>query len=317
MQYRQPSNVLQFGARKAAYTIYNRPTRVWANTIYRRPTRRIQLTRRTYDRSTRKINLPNVYARSTRKIQSPLNVYERPTRRIGQQPTPRVNERTVNDSSQKIQHTPEERAKIDEFNIRPCHVVVEKLVNSHISIWMKTKNKLKILPSAAQITDQDKLDELETISLIDKLSLSQTVRTTSSQPQEAKTIFYYDKSLMNGPLPMNRKTYYDIYARNEFFAVDDFNDGTCVRHNFLTRFHPNQYTGLTEKFPRYIYASKITGSWIMCVRPLSSLTILSLSIAAYLIHKFINVDGSMLRILNPDVPIIVEGVEITAIDVPR
>lgn len=70
---------------------------------------------------------------------------------------------------------------------------------------------------------------------------------------------------MNGPLSMNRKTYYDIYARNEFFAVDDFNDGTCVRHNFLTRFHPNQYTGLTEKFPRYIYASKITGLWIVCV----------------------------------------------------
>lgn len=143
MQYRQPTNVLQFGARRAAYTVYNRPTRVWANAIYQRPTRRIQLTRRIYDRSTRKIHLPNVYARSTRKIQSPLNVYERPTRRIGQQPTPRVNERTVNDSSQKIQHTPEERAMIDEFNIRPCHVVVEKLVNSQISNRMKTKNKFK------------------------------------------------------------------------------------------------------------------------------------------------------------------------------
>lgn len=29
------------------------------------------------------------------------------------------------------------------------------------------------------------------------------------------------------------------------------------------------------------------------------------------------VDGSLLRILNPDVPVIVDGMEITAINVPR
>lgn len=88
-------------------------------------------------------------------------------------------------------------------------------------------------------------------------------------------------------------------------------------HYFLTRFHPDQYAGLTGKFTRYIYASRTTGNWTDSLLPPSPYQIRSKSFTAYLVQKILKVDGALLRILNPDVPVIVDGVEITAISVPR
>lgn len=81
----------------------------------------------------------------------------------------------------------------------------------------------------------------------------------STAHDDAPTIFYNDKSLVNGPLPLARGIYYDLYDTHRQFAVDDFKEGKYVNHHFLTRFHPDQYAGLTRKFNRYIYASRTTG----------------------------------------------------------
>lgn len=38
---------------------------------------------------------------------------------------------------------------------------------------------------------------------------------------------------------------------------------------------------------------------------------------AYLVRKIIKVHASFIRILNPDVAVIIDGVQITAVNVPR
>lgn len=75
---------------------------------------------------------------------------------------------------------------------------------------------------------------------------------------ETQTIVYSSQLLLSGPIPLCRSIYKDLYDQNKQFPVDDFRAGSC--HHFLTRFHPDQYAGLTEKFTGYVYASKITGN---------------------------------------------------------
>lgn len=78
------------------------------------------------------------------------------------------------------------------------------------------------------------------------------------------------------------------------FAVDAFQFGSIkgVTHYFLTHFHADHYIGLTKKFPHTIYCGQATGA---------------------LVRKFIS---DLLDIQTVDIgsPVIVEGVEITAID---
>lgn len=88
------------------------------------------------------------------------------------------------------------------------------------------------------------------------------MRVIDRSIQNHKQILYNDRHVLRGPIPLNRDTYYDLYESNKQFAVDAFNTGINVQHYFLTRFHPDQYAGLAEKFPRYIYTSEITGKLI-------------------------------------------------------
>lgn len=78
------------------------------------------------------------------------------------------------------------------------------------------------------------------------------------------------------------------------FAVDAFQFGSIkgVSHYFLTHYHADHYIGLTKKFPHPIYCGQVTGA---------------------LVNKFIS--GSLdIRTVDIGNPVIVEGVEITAID---
>lgn len=78
------------------------------------------------------------------------------------------------------------------------------------------------------------------------------------------------------------------------FAVDAFQFGSIpkVSHYFLTHFHADHYIGLTKKFPHPIFCGRVTGS---------------------LVRKFIG-DALDLRVVDINSPVIVEDVEITALD---
>lgn len=78
------------------------------------------------------------------------------------------------------------------------------------------------------------------------------------------------------------------------FAVDAFQFGSIpdVSHYFLTHFHADHYIGLTKKFPHPILCGKIT---------------------AALIQKFIG-DSLNIEIIDVESPVILEDVEVTAID---
>lgn len=91
-------------------------------------------------------------------------------------------------------------------------------------------------------------------------TIASEFRQPIDQPNrnEPHTIVYSSQLLLSGPIPLSRSVYKDIYDQNKQFPVDDFRAGSC--HHFLTRFHPDQYAGLTEKFTGYVYASKITGN---------------------------------------------------------
>lgn len=92
------------------------------------------------------------------------------------------------------------------------------------------------------------------------IEMSPVNRSIQTVPKEKK-IFYNEKSLVNGPIPLSRDTYYDLYDHSKQFCVDDFDEGKGVKHYFLTRFHPDQYAGLSDTFSRYIYTSQISGTF--------------------------------------------------------
>lgn len=78
------------------------------------------------------------------------------------------------------------------------------------------------------------------------------------------------------------------------FAVDAFRFGSIkgVSHYFLTHYHADHYIGLTKKFAHPIYCGNVTGA---------------------LVRKFIS-NSLDIRTVDIGNPVIVEGVEITAID---
>lgn len=78
------------------------------------------------------------------------------------------------------------------------------------------------------------------------------------------------------------------------FAVDAFQFGSIkgVSHYFLTHYHADHYIGLAKKFPHPIYCGQVTGA---------------------LVNKFIS-NSLDIRTVDIGNPVIVEGVEITAID---
>lgn len=79
------------------------------------------------------------------------------------------------------------------------------------------------------------------------------------------------------------------------FAVDAFRYGSIdgVSNYFLTHFHSDHYVGLTKKFSHTIYMSKVT---------------------ANLVRKVLRVEDRFIVEVSLNVPIIVDDVEVTAID---
>ncbi|XP_054747528.1 DNA cross-link repair 1 protein [Anastrepha obliqua] len=79
------------------------------------------------------------------------------------------------------------------------------------------------------------------------------------------------------------------------FAVDAFQYGQIegVTHYFLTHFHADHYQGLTRKFAMPLYVSSLT---------------------ARLLRALIPVEEQYVREINLNMPLVVNGIEVTAID---
>lgn len=256
--------------------------------IFQRPTRKNDVEQNIFKRITRKIPLPDIFERPTRKINVP-DIFKRPTRKIGKQ---------LNISQKKIQTCSVSLTRLPQID----------LVNFLLKGFReKFHNSIDFRAFLLQIECNNR--QHRTIASKFRSSVDQT-----SHRNETQTIVYSSQLLLNGPIPLIRSIYKNLYDQNKQFPVDDFTAGKC--HYFLTRFHPDQYAGLTEKFTEYIYASQITGKLSAYIL-IPSIHWCHRIFTAHLLRKIIKVDGGLLRILNPDVPIIVNGVEITAINVPR
>lgn len=125
-------------------------------------------------------------------------------------------------------------------------------------------------------------------------------------------------------MKMSRFTFnsmHPLYRRG--ITVDNFADNTR-ENNFMTRFHRFQYAGLSPTFAQKIYASEITGAaHIYCCQTcdLNNICLLidfnhRISIVELIKAEF-QLDESFLHILEPGVPQIISGYEVTAIDIPR
>lgn len=243
--------------------VFDRPTRliIVPQNIYERPTRKIDLPD-IFDRPTRKIQLPTIFQHPTRKIEMP-DIFQRPTRiykkkctNIFQRPTRQIvrdNDDNVDKNISGTSHSMQ--MELDAHNITPCSVVLDKLLSNSVITYneqsrMRDEQKQNLIR-------KNRIEPMAIDALIEMRSVNRSIRTV---PKE-KQIFYHEKSLVNGPIPLNRDTYYDLYDHNKQFCVDDFDEKICVQHYFLTRFHPDQYAGLTDKFSRYIYTSQITGTF--------------------------------------------------------
>lgn len=317
--------------------IYRRETRKNSQLdIYERPTRQLEVRENIFQRPTRQIEVPkspSIFRRPTRRIEIPNNVFHRKTCRIAipdnifQRKTCKINapQPHIIPAPSDIFRRPKSKIQLAQIYERPTR----KLVSPNIFGRPTRKNvpqlSINHRPTCRIVeTDNDGINKI--VKKRSDARIKKYVRFVNgdrsidrmNSENEPATIFYNGFAFVNRIIELSRGTYYDIYDRNRQFSVDDFKEGgKYVKHHFLTRFHPEQYAGLTEKFSRYIYASQITGRTIRLISIHSPTINFLFSFPAYHVREVLKVDGALLRILNPDVPIIVDGVEITAINVPR
>lgn len=228
--------------------------------------------------------------------------------------------------------------EVERYQLKPCCVQLKRLeedgdmvLDSSKTIENELVTKFSLKPCVVRLTDlncrvSDANLSAASVIIDGELSLTESSDQNESalaisSPIESSSplaiIIIYDRTSQCAMRTLTRDAYGDFYLQNTQFAIDDFK--STANHHFLTRFHPNQYADLTKEFDRFIYASKITGMFIgICSNLLNSISrIFWHHIAAYLVRKILRVHGSLVRILNPDLPIIVDDVQITAITVPR
>lgn len=130
-----------------------------------------------------------------------------------------------------------EQQLVDKFNLKSCVVVLNDVNRGSI--------------------DATPLLIGEEIPVNGNNDRGESVQSISSRAESSHVIIN-DRQMKNGVIRVDRDNFSMSHPQ---FAVDDFMCTAKAKHNFLTRFHPTQYTGLTETFDRYIYVSKITGNW--------------------------------------------------------
>lgn len=192
-----------------------------------------------------KMNLNYINSPNRLRFVRLSNVYRRPTRKIL---FSQIN------SVVSVANTTAAN-QLETHNIKPCSV---RLVKLEENCTQSCKNLCR--PIKADVLNvnkgNDESKDGRNDTVIQNREQSVTIKTTK--------IIFTDGN-KHDSLKLNRSTYYDFFASNDQFSVDDFSDETCAKHRFLTRFHPDQYAGLTKTFSDFVYCTKITGKFIRFV----------------------------------------------------
>lgn len=154
------------------------------------------------------------------------------------------------------------------FQLKPCHVQVERLAWNSIKdkeqelikkfnlkeclVYLKNVNRREFDRFFSMATGT-----LDGVIVSDETS-DQNESVQSNVPRfESSHMIVNDRALQQGAHIKNRDAHGEFCTHHTQFAVDDFM--SPANHYFLTRFHPDQYAGLTAEFNGFIYTSKITG----------------------------------------------------------
>lgn len=159
-----------------------------------------------------------------------------------------------------------QQSEVEQLQLKACFVRLERLRDDVGAFSKSSKTKEQQLEEKYNLklcvvilNDVNRCPiEAAPVSIDEEIPTNEneSVQSISSRT-ESSYVIVTDKRSRNGVIRMNRDNY---SMRHSQFAIDDFMNTTKATHNFLTRFHPTQYAGLTETFNRYIYVSKITGN---------------------------------------------------------
>lgn len=161
-----------------------------------------------------------------------------------------------------------QQCEVERFPLRPCCMCLMRLREyvgafSSMNEEQQLVEKFNLKSCVVVLSDVNRCSIDATPSLIDEEipanrndDQDESVQTISSRA-ESSYVIINDRRMQNGVIRVNRNNFPMSHSQ---FAVDDFMCTAKAKHNFLTRFHPTQFAGLTETFDRYIYVSKITGN---------------------------------------------------------
>lgn len=171
------------------------------------------------------------------------------------------------------------------FQLKPCHVQLKRVDATLALNSIKSKERELIkkfsLKECLVFLTNVKRREFDgcfstTTGTLDEVIVSnensvQNVPVQSNIPRfESSHMIVNDRSSQRGAHIENRDAHGEFCTRHTQFAVDDFM--STANHYFLTRFHSDQFSGLTAEFNGFIYTSKITGRRIRHIQSILMMT---------------------------------------------
>lgn len=201
-------------------------------------------------------------------------------------------------------NTTNDQEILDEFI--DCEPIRNEYFKTYQSSAVPLPNNAFTRIETSQLSENNQMNDdlLETIdqkieiNILKKVEEIETIDLTDCSDEKPKKSPKRTKAI--APENKNRKkrcikcpSYKIVCDTN--LAVDAFRFGDIdgVEHYFLTHFHADHYIGLKKSFSKNLYLSEITGR---------------------LVSSFIKVDEKYMHFLKIHVPIIVDDVEVTALD---
>lgn len=150
-----------------------------------------------------------------------------------------------------------------QFNLKPCMVL---LTNCHViakkqrSEGQELVEKFNLKPCVVLLTDYRAPDaNFPTAPNVGEIALNENEDQNESMQSISSSHKTVNDAASQFVIRLTRVANDDFSICDTHFSVDKFMSTANVEHHFLTRFHPDQYVGLTENFSRHLYASGITG----------------------------------------------------------
>ncbi|XP_050667411.1 DNA cross-link repair 1A protein [Leptidea sinapis] len=160
----------------------------------------------------------------------------------------------------------------------------------------RIKNDIKHSEKIAHESKSPRLLDHKLINTLHARTITASVGSCSPKRNTETIQFNLPMKIKSNKTSVGTKPmpWYKIVAGTHF-AVDAFSYGEIpnVKHYFLTHFHSDHYSGLKKGFNKILYCSKITAD--LCISRLG-------------------VSPKVIKILNFDECLKIEGVEVTAVD---